>query len=437
MNGDPHIPDGSRAILIGVPHYQDPKYLSYTAVGNSVDGMYHLLVESGLCGWRSDQVTRIVNPTNDGQLLGRLRRLAAETTGVLLLYFVGHGEPSEHTGELCLAITDTDHANPDTTGLEYSKIRRMLHSGTPATTRIAILDCCYAGIILGQLGAADDGGTQLAQLSNSAGAYTLTAADGPAHVPPDKSWARESWADNQGIPRTAFTGELLALLTFDGIPGGPPSLSLGAIYPHLRRRLEAKGLPRPNQRNDDCAAAFVFARNATPPGEHRRSQPPRPTEPRLVHPDVLRQSSRQRAFVRSIAITFLAIAIVVVIGNSLWSSRSPADNILAPAVLFVTGIMALGANSNTQLILTQDGVRIRWGKSTFIRWSEIKAVLVEDTENHGRRVRFVLSNKSMISPVPMDSRVLGDREFDQKVSIIQKWHDRFGSPEPWPPGGRS
>ncbi|MEV6871519.1 hypothetical protein [Amycolatopsis sp. NPDC051128] len=248
MSSDPRIPDGSRAILIGVPRYEkDARYRSYTAVGNSVEGMYKLLVESSLCGWREEQVEKIINPANAGQLMGRLRQLAAETTGVLLLYFVGHGQPSEHTGELCLAITDTDHANPDATGLEYSKIKRMLHSGTPAATRIVILDCCYSGIVIGGLGPDD-----LADLSDCAGAYTLTAADERARVP----------LDDQGNPRTAFTGELLDLLARDGVPDGPPGLTLGKIFPLLRQRLMTKGLPRPNQRSDDSVAAFVFARNA-------------------------------------------------------------------------------------------------------------------------------------------------------------------------------
>ena len=248
MSSDPVIPPDSRAVLIGVPHYQDARYLSYPAVGNSVDGMYELLVESGLCGWRQEQVIKVVNPANAGQLLRWLRELARETTGALLLYFVGHGVLSEH-GELCLAVSDTDHADPDATGLEYTKVRRMLHRDTPATTRIVILDSCYSGRAIG-LGSIDE--TQFANLSETSGAYTLTAADNFADVPPDA----------EGAPRTAFTGELLDLLTRDGIPGAPARLTLGTIYPRLRSRLASKGLPRPSQRADDDAAAFVFARNA-------------------------------------------------------------------------------------------------------------------------------------------------------------------------------
>jgi hypothetical protein len=87
------------------------------------------------------KVIPIVDPENSGPLLRHLRGLAEDTSGVLLLYFVGHGVLSKQ-GELCLAITDTDHANPNATGVEYNKIKRMLYAGIPAATRIAILDCC-------------------------------------------------------------------------------------------------------------------------------------------------------------------------------------------------------------------------------------------------------------------------------------------------------
>jgi hypothetical protein len=251
MRTEPIIPPGSRAVLIGVPNYQDVNYLSYPAVGNNVDGMYELLVESRLCGWREEQVSKIIDPTNSSQLLLQLLRLARSTTGVLLLYFAGHGVLSEQ-GELCLAISDTDDSARDATGLEYSKIRRMLYSGTTATTRIVILDSCFSGRALG-LGSADQ--AQLADLSEAPGTYTLTAADDLA----------DASSDTGGAPRTAFTGELLDLLTRDGIPDGPSGLTLGGIYPHLRSRLNSKGMPRPNQRADDHSAAFVFARNAALP----------------------------------------------------------------------------------------------------------------------------------------------------------------------------
>lgn len=355
-SGEPVIPPGSRAVLIGVSDYQDAEYLSYPAVGNSVDGMYQMLVESGLCGWREEQVTRIPNPANAGRLMGRLRQLAADTTGVLLLYFVGHGQPGEHTGELCLAITDTDHANPDATGLEYTKIKRMLHGGTPATTRIAILDCCYSGIVIGGLGPTD-----LADLSACAGAYTLTAADERAQVP----------LDDQGNPRTAFTGELLDLLTRDGVPDGPPNLTLGTIFPLLRQRLETKGLPRPNQRSDDSAAAFVFARNAA--GLAGTAVPPTAAAPR-VHSDksadssepdtrdwrprrgrglagpLIRWFTRHRVFLGASLGTVLAAATVVVFAMNSAPPVGPAtpkpSPTVQPSTFTLSGTFTIKVSSN-------------------------------------------------------------------------------------------
>lgn len=270
MSNDPVIPADSRAILIGVPNYQDDKYTSYPEVRNSVDGMYELLVESGLCGWQPKQVDRIIDPVNAGHFLGHLQDLAEQVTGVLLLYFVGHGVLSRR-GELCLAISDTNHARPDATGLKYPDIKEILYKDTSAATRIVILDSCYSGRAIG-LGTTD-GPTQLADLSApdvgeglKPGAYTLTAADNLAYVSADADadaeGAKRVSPDAEGPERTAFTGELLDLLTCDGIPGGPAGLTLGGIFPRLRTRLGSKGLPLPNQRADDLAADFVFARNA-------------------------------------------------------------------------------------------------------------------------------------------------------------------------------
>lgn len=131
--------------------------------------------------------------------------------------------------------------------MEYTKIKKMLHGGTPAITRIAILDSCFSGRAIG-LASID---TQLADLSATAGAYTLTAADDVAHVAP---------LFQQSHVCTTFTGELLELVR-SGVPGGPDELTLAAIYTQLKFRLSAKGMPPPNQRSDDNAAQFPFARN--------------------------------------------------------------------------------------------------------------------------------------------------------------------------------
>lgn len=248
MNSDARVPANSRAILIGVSQYHDTTYQSYLQVANSLHGMFDVLTDPHLCGWARECVEPIHNPTNSGQLIGRLQKLATLTTGILFFYFVGHGVVTEHS-ELCLAISDTDSNNPDTTGLEYSKIKKILYGGgSPATTRIAILDCCFSGRAIGL--AAIEG--QFADLSDVAGTYTLTAADDVAYV------AR---LNQRTDAYTSFTGELLELI-HSGIPGGPHELTFNELYPRLRHRLVSKNLPKPNQRGTDNATQFVFTRNA-------------------------------------------------------------------------------------------------------------------------------------------------------------------------------
>uniref|UniRef100_UPI002F918C43 caspase, EACC1-associated type n=1 Tax=Streptomyces sp. NBC_01553 TaxID=2975877 RepID=UPI002F918C43 len=234
---------GSRAVLIGVSKYQDPSFPPVPAAKKSLQGVHRMLVDKELANWSPDQVTSIPDPVDCRRVIGDLRRLAQDTHGVLLLYFVGHGTVTEN-GDLVLAVTDTIADEADVTGLEYSKIRSAL-LGSPAKVKVVVLDCCYSGRAIDVL--AGDG-QFLADGTDVRGTYTLTAADHVAHAgKPDA--------------HTAFTGELLDLIS-TGIAGGPPVLTFADLYPHLKRKLIARNLPRPNQRGTDTADKYPVAKNA-------------------------------------------------------------------------------------------------------------------------------------------------------------------------------
>jgi hypothetical protein len=122
---------------------------------------------------------------------------------------------------------------------------------------------------------------------------------------------------------------------------------------------------------------------------------------------------------------------VLSLGGVLSVGGSQAHNIFTLALnLFGGAIMVriLVLHLNRQLVLTRDGIRIRGGKSASIQWSEVRSVLVEKAGPNGRHVRFVLADRSMISPVPVNVWTMRDREFDQKVLTIREWHAHFGSP---------
>jgi hypothetical protein len=236
---------GSRAILIGAATYQDPGFLSLPAVGNSLSGMQQALTDPDLCGWPPGQVTVLENPTDVRRVVVTLRQLARGTRDVLLIYFVGHGVLLSR-GRLCLMLSDTILQEPDITGLDYDWVRGALID-SPARVKIVILDCCYSGRVIEALSPA----AGIADCTDTAGTYTLTASDSAAHV------VAAEW---QASSPTSFTGELLDLLR-SGIPGGPERLTLGFIYPRLRDRLQSRNLPPPNQRGTDMATQFPFARN--------------------------------------------------------------------------------------------------------------------------------------------------------------------------------
>jgi hypothetical protein len=241
---------GSRAVLIGVSAYEYADFPPVRAARNSLQAMHALLSDPALCGWAPEHITVILNPISAADLAGQVTDLAESTTGVLLLYYVGHGVLSAR-GELCLTVTSTRLNRPKISGLPWDTLADVLRA-CPARTRLAILDCCFAGQAIEALGS--DGEPGLADIAHVEGVYTLTATtrNRAAHVPPP---------DQQDTACTSFTGELRDLIR-SGIPGKPPLLTFSDIYPALRQRLLAKGLPAPSQRGTDTAHQFPFTANA-------------------------------------------------------------------------------------------------------------------------------------------------------------------------------
>jgi Effector Associated Constant Component 1/Caspase domain len=246
----------SRAVLIGVSHYTG--FPVIPAARNSLQSMRDLLSDRGLGGWAPEQVTVIPDPASAASLAIQVADLAEATTGVFLLYYVGHGVLSAR-GELCLTVTSTRADRPKVSGLPWADVADVLRD-CPARMRLVILDCSFAGRAIEA--PAVEGGPGPAGISGVEGVYTLTATAGhrTAHVPSP---------DQQDLACTSFTGVLRDLIRV-GIPGKPPCLTLSDIYPVLRAQLLAKGLPVPYQRGIACERRF---------GVRRKSAVRRPAHP--------------------------------------------------------------------------------------------------------------------------------------------------------------
>jgi hypothetical protein len=245
------VPAGSSAILIGVSAYEYAEFPPLRAARNSLLAMRSLLLDPELGGWPSSQVRVIANPLSAADLSAEITEVAVATTGVLLVYYVGHGVLSGH-GELCLSGTATDPGQPEASGLPWRTLADTLR-GSPAHTRLSILDCCFGG---------QAGSGPLAVIPNG---YTLAA------VGPDEPAA----GSEPGPPEaacTAFTAELRDLVVA-GLPGRAPWLTFGDLYPVLRERLLAKGLPAPSEQGSGAAREFAFTANAALPGRSRSRVP--------------------------------------------------------------------------------------------------------------------------------------------------------------------
>jgi glutamate transport system substrate-binding protein len=332
----------SRAILIGTAKYRDRAFPGLPAATNSVAAVRGVLSATDLCGWPADRITTVENATDVRRLLQSLRRLAHETTDVLLVYFVGHGVILRR-GELCLTLSDTDSEDPDITGLEFTRLREVLLD-SPASVKIAILDCCYSGRAIEALG--DD----IADVTDTRGVYTLTASDHTAHVVPSQQ---------QKTAMTSFTSEFVELIR-DGIASGPERLTLNTLYLHLRHRLHQRGLPAPNQRGTDTADRFPFTRNAAFQ-THHQEQPTQPPTRSATLPRT-RPEPAPRRWLPALMVVVVLIATVVIVWVTSNSSRGGDNNTAAPPSQTST----VASSPPVQLVGSPTFDRIRARGSVFI-----------------------------------------------------------------------
>ncbi|HEY3872267.1 MAG TPA: hypothetical protein VGM10_28150 [Actinocrinis sp.] len=123
----------SRAVLIGTSEYQDERFPALPSADNSLEGMHQILTDPELCGWPPGRVKQLANVSDSRQVIIKLREWAQKTTGVFLLYYVGHGTPGERGP--CLTLADTQEQHPDATGLEYRHVRNAAFRPGPPIPR--------------------------------------------------------------------------------------------------------------------------------------------------------------------------------------------------------------------------------------------------------------------------------------------------------------
>ncbi|WP_185932927.1 caspase, EACC1-associated type [Streptomyces sp. WAC 01325] len=260
-------PQRSYAVLIGASAYRSAQLADLPAVRNNLYDLAAVLTDPALGGLPVSRCVVLPDPADARTVYRALRQYAAAAQDTLLVYFAGHGLTGPRN-ELYLSLTDTEPEELKVSALAFDLIRDVL-TDCAADNRVVILDCCFSGRAIQDMGSSDD--TFLGQVGVE-GTYVLTsaAASAVALAP-------------TGATHTSFTGELLRLLR-TGVSGGPDFLTFGEIYRRLLYSTTTRGLPTPKQRGTGTVHLLALTRNPAairpsqtiPTGWPQYQEPPEP-----------------------------------------------------------------------------------------------------------------------------------------------------------------
>jgi peptide/nickel transport system substrate-binding protein len=232
----------SRAVLIGTGRYK--KLNPIVAVRNNLPALAEMLCADRVWGLPAERCVIVEDPGTTADMLDPVVMAAQDATDTLLVYYAGHGLVDSRRSELHLALTASD---PERiyTSVPYSLVRDALLDSR-AVRRIVILDCCFSGRALGQMGGP---ASAVVDEASAEGTFVLAASpeNRAALAPPGEQY-------------TAFTAELLTIIR-SGIAECGPVLDLDSVYKHLLEVMRSKGLPLPQKRDRNTAGELSLFRN--------------------------------------------------------------------------------------------------------------------------------------------------------------------------------
>jgi putative AlgH/UPF0301 family transcriptional regulator len=239
-------PKSSQVVLIGTSSYQ--KLDGLPAVTANLTDLRGALTDRDVWGLPAENVRVIADETDPAAVFDQLCAAARATgpNGLLLIYYAGHGLIDDH--DLVLGLPLTDPQFPGSRGLGYHMIRSATRLSR-TSSRIVVLDCCYAGRAGREVLSAGDAARMIVDRAETEDAFLLLAV-GPnaaARSPSDR-------------PHTAFTGALLTILR-QGTGSNSHVLTIKAVADDVRRHLRESGEQLPQIRMTNDAADIPLVRN--------------------------------------------------------------------------------------------------------------------------------------------------------------------------------
>ncbi|GAA1787962.1 hypothetical protein HC028_12800 [Planosporangium flavigriseum] len=248
----------SQVALVGVGAYT--RLPPLPAVANNLTGICDVLTDDRLWGLPADNCRIVADPKTPQEVDGPLRRAArsAGVGGLLLVYFAGHGLVDARTGELHLAVRETDREAAYATAVPYEWIRRSVLA-SPASRRVVILDCCYAGRAISGMGDDLTAVADEVEIDRTC-ILVATSPNRVALAPPDEKY-------------TAFTGALVGVLR-EGVPDGPDPLDVATVYDEVLLDMRRKARPLPELRCRNGGERVPLVRNLARPARRPAPAPP-------------------------------------------------------------------------------------------------------------------------------------------------------------------
>ncbi|MBD0712043.1 MULTISPECIES: caspase, EACC1-associated type [unclassified Streptomyces] len=150
MEEKPPSPGRSRAVLIASGLFADQGFADLDSVARTAAEVEKRLTEPAV--WGIDQGnSRVIEAHGwtSASLLNYVARESRDAVDCFVLYFAGHGVKDKKTGKLLLPLHGS---TPGIAGsmLEFGELLREVGKG-PAKMKIVLVDCCHAGLALGEL----------------------------------------------------------------------------------------------------------------------------------------------------------------------------------------------------------------------------------------------------------------------------------------------
>ena len=306
-------PENSACVLIGVDRYHDQDLPSLRAVYNNVEQLHDVLTDEDVWGIKPGRIRKVHNPRTPTDLVQPIREMSELATDTLIVYYAGHGLKDLLENELYLSLPNSVPGQPES-AVRYKAVKQAIIQSRQAQRVVVILDCCYSGVAIdGGMSTATDDMRADAGVDDVRGSYLMCSA----------APNRKALAPNADVC-TVFTGELVDVLR-NGIPGATGlTLSLGAVFREVRRRLRRDNRPEPQEQDQNQVGDLRFAHNVA-----HRAKPAH--DAAAPAPVTRRQRVRRRLGLAAAIVTAAAVGAAVQPGVDWWRELRAAAPVPVPA----------------------------------------------------------------------------------------------------------